>query len=447
MRSDAGRQGLLHERLTDVFLVLLLTVYLFVFNSDGYLSLTQAKRPLFYVLCGGYAVLCLLLYFEQLVVGERKPTGLRQLASSTTWTQRLVLLYWLLTVLSALLSDARSVTWFGGTRDEGVLTISIYCAVFLAASIFGRAKPWHLYVLGGAVLLQSLLCAVQLQGGNPLGLYPDGVNYFDANAAYSGAYLGTVGNVDFLGTFYCLAAALLLAALLRMDSRRRWLMLLPLAAAGYVIFRMRVWSCIVGLTVGMLLALPLVLRLSDGARRKLALATFGCAVLAGAAAVVFAVCRGVPRSLESGRLYIWREVLERVPQHIWFGAGPDTMSLANIPPFERYDAALGQTRVAHIDAAHNEYLNVLYHQGIFALLAELGAIAASLLSWWKHSRRCPAAAILGAGVLCYAIQAFFNISMFLTAPFFWLALGLLDGSCRGNHIQKGRKQHERKDLG
>lgn len=430
MRTDAKRQGLLHERLTDVFLVLLLTVFLFAFNSGGYLSLMQAKRPVFYALCGGYVVLCLLLYLEQLAVGARKPIGLRRLALRTTWTQRLVLGYWILTLLSAVFSDARSVTWIGGTRDEGAVTISIYCAVFLAASVFGRPKSWHLYVLGGAVLLQSVLCALQLQGGNPLGLYPDGVSYFDAGAAYSGAYLGTVGNVDFLGTFLCLAAALLAAALLRLESRRRWLALIPLALACYVIFRMRVWSCIVGLTVGMFLVLPMELRVSERVRRRLALATFACVVLAGLAAVVLAVLHGVPRSLESGRLYIWREVLERVPQHIWFGAGPDTMSLANIPPFERFDATLGKTLVARIDAAHNEYLNVLYHQGVFALLCFVGAIGSALLGWWKRGRARPAAAVFGAGVVCYAIQAFFNISMFITAPFFWLVLGLLDGACR-----------------
>ena len=103
------------------------------------------------------------------------------------------------------------------------------------------------------------------------------------------------------------------------------------------------------------------------------------------------------------------------------------MLFASFTPFTRYDPELGRTIVAQIDAAHNEYLNILYHQGIPALAAYLGVLAVLALGWLRISSKDVGAAILGAGVLGFCVQAFGGISCPLTAPFFWLALGLLAG--------------------
>ena len=85
-------------------------------------------------------------------------------------------------------------------------------------------------------------------------------------------------------------------------------------------------------------------------------------------------------------------------------------------------------RYAQIDVAHNEYLNILFHQGLPALGCYLAMLA--MLGWrWLHTRSA-AAAILGAGVLCYAVQALFGFSMCPSAPFFWAVLGLLMAALR-----------------
>lgn len=144
----------------------------------------------------------------------------------------------------------------------------------------------------------------------------------------------------------------------------------------------------------------------------------------------------ITQELDSGRVYIWREVLRRVPEHLLFGAGPDTLSLAGIEPFQRFDEQLGVMLQGGIDTAHCDYLNVLYHQGIFALAAYVLALASVLWSWVCSARERPSAAVLGAAVTAYVIQATFNISMFFTASLFWAALGLLDGSCRTYHQER-----------
>ena len=127
----------------------------------------------------------------------------------------------------------------------------------------------------------------------------------------------------------------------------------------------------------------------------------------------------------SGRLHIWGEVLERIPKRLWLGAGPDTMLYGGLKPFQRYDSQMGRTIVAQIDAAHNEYLNILYHQGIFALGAYLSLLILLARRWIAQAPTSAGAAILGAGCLGYCIQAFFGISMCTAALFFWTALALL----------------------
>lgn len=442
----------IQERLSDCYLLLLMTVLVFAFSSGGYLNLMDAKWTVFLILSGGYVGLCLLLLLEETLVGQRRFSALPTAVRQSTWPRRLMAAFLVLTCLSALLSPYAKTAWLGGTRREGALAFGLYVCSFLLLSRFGRPKRWMAHVLAVTVALQAVLCILQLHGANPLSLYPQGVNYFDANKAYSGAYLGTIGNVDFLGAYFCLTLPILWVSLLRMKSPWRFAYLIPLALGVYVAARMWVLSCVVGLVLGGALSLPVVLPAERKTRRIVAICLLAAAVVAvltvylvdfgGPLHAVHALLHGdVAGEIDSGRLYIWREVLRRVPERLLFGAGPDTLSLAEIAPFERYDDELGMMLYGKIDSAHCEYLNILYHQGVFALAAYLGGLLAALWTWVRAARKNSAAAILGTAALCYAIQAAFNISMYFTASLFWCALGLLDGCCAENDQErKGTKQ-------
>ena len=86
-------------------------------------------------------------------------------------------------------------------------------------------------------------------------------------------------------------------------------------------------------------------------------------------------------SFGSGRIYIWRNVLELVPERLLFGGGPETLALRMEAAFERYDPELGILIHSAIDVAHNEYLNVLVNQGLLALAAELIALVLCAVQW------------------------------------------------------------------
>lgn len=130
-------------------------------------------------------------------------------------------------------------------------------------------------------------------------------------------------------------------------------------------------------------------------------------------------------SFGSNRLFIWRQVWGLVCENPLLGGGPDSLGLRGLEGFSRYNEATGSIVSSSIDVAHNEYLNILVNQGALALAAYLTALGASMVRWWKHPGD-RARAIAGAGALFYLIQAFFGISMCLTAPYLWIALAIVN---------------------
>lgn len=70
---------------------------------------------------------------------------------------------------------------------------------------------------------------LQYAGMNPLGLFPERVDFHDAFVLYNGRFLGTLGNVDVLGGFLCLTVPLFYGAYLISGRRSA---LAPLAAVG-----------------------------------------------------------------------------------------------------------------------------------------------------------------------------------------------------------------------
>ena len=416
------------------FAALMAAVYFLYFGAGGYVNLSRAKRGMFYCLSGGYLLLTALLTGFALGIGTLKPADLRARLRPVRLPVLLLLGYLACTAISCVLSPYAPRTVLGCTRDEGLITIALYvlCAVTLA--VFCRPRRWLIWVLATAALAQSVLVLLQLSGANPLTLYPEGEDFFTTGERFA----GTLGNIDLLGAWFCAAIPILAVGLLRGESRLRFLLAAPLAAAVYACLRVGVLASFVGIAGGLALAAPFILRL----KRRGTILYYLCLGLLGLAAL--ALCYALPQagqvhrilhgeldpSFGSGRIYIWREVLSRCKSRWLFGWGPDTMALSDIPPFTRFDPEQGVTVTAAIDVAHSEYLNILYHQGIFALLFYLAALGLSLFRAARRAKASDGCAILGTAVLCYAIGALFGISHLISSPAMWLSLGLLLGASR-----------------
>ncbi len=103
------------------------------------------------------------------------------------------------------------------------------------------------------------------------------------------------------------------------------------------------------------------------------------------------------------------------------GVGPGMFAGAFLPVY--YDESVAITGTL-FDRAHNEYIQTLVTMGVLGLLAYLAFLVISLARAWKHFA-VPAVLALGSALLCYYIQAFFNFSVTMTTPFFWIFLGIL----------------------
>ena len=403
--------------ITDIYLHLIIALFPLFFTKAGYSNISFAKFSFFYAAS--------IIYITAVVI----VAILKSYKPKFKCVHYLVFSYAAITLLSAVTSEHFPKTLMGASRQEGLYTILLYCAVFICVSLFGRIHKSHIYSLIISNTFFGVICILQLFGLNPLSLYPNGYNFYDGGIKYSGSYIGTIGNADLTGAYFCIIIPLLLFILL--DKRIRWRVtaILPLALLLFTVCKMSVSACMVGLITAFIFAVPLFFKF-----RKKDIIIYSALILflslTSIALIRFVdVGSGLLHELHeilnsrispefgSNRIRIWKDVLSVIHEAPILGKGPDTMILEKFEKFSTYYPALGKTLTTAIDTAHNEYLNVLYHQGILGFISYIGILAVSFL---KKPRA------LSVAALAYSVQAFFGISMLLTAPYFWITLALIN---------------------
>lgn len=131
--------------------------------------------------------------------------------------------------LSAAFSGNFQHALLGGNRYDGLVTLLLYGCIALGVSRWGQRRELYVNLTALAAWLCALVCFLQLLRVNVLGLFPDGLDFYDAGMRYSGEFLGTIGNTNLLAGWFCLVIPLLTLSALRAKGVRRWLLLLPAA--------------------------------------------------------------------------------------------------------------------------------------------------------------------------------------------------------------------------
>lgn len=532
---------------TGLFIMLMGSVFLLC--AQGYRTISDGKYHMFIIVCGGYCAVMLFMAFQRFALGSgglarheallkdaadpamEEAAGAAAGASAAVGgyatrgydrigalTRATVVIYIILTLISALCSDYFPETIFGSGRHEGTLTIAIYGLTFIFVSRHYRPHLLHAAVFGASVIAFDIISLLQAAGMNPFGLYPDGLSWADRNVKYSGEFIGTIGNADLVSAFLCVAIPLTavvgghlvfgsfvegsravpvsildeVGEIEKNINKKRvnkklsistGIICLTAAALSLVLLAViKVTAGLLAMTFIGLIAAPVAAYIFlDSQKRKMIAAYLAALVLAGCAAGAFIYTEtslpgtagelheimhgNIDDSFGTSRIYIYRNILERVPSHLLLGTGPDTIGHMDIEPFQRYDAERGVTVTAHIDTAHNEFLNVLACQGIAALCAyvafALGVMAAALCGMVNCAAalrgRVGSAAALrrdvncaavfarpggGAGysdaaaaaaastalalsVTAYLVQSMFSFSSCTTAPYFWITCAIL----------------------
>lgn len=405
----------------------------------GYGSLTRDKFLLLAVMCCDLALAELLALWW-----NRRFHDPLTLLHRFSAPQRLLLLFWLLALVSAALSPYPDLVLLGGGRWNGLLALSLMIFLALVLASLGRWHDWYFYLTALSALLMAGLCLWQLSGGNPLGLYPPGMSYADGGRQYQGRFLGTIGNVDMLSAYWCLALPLLLGGTLLGQGRGRLLPAAALLLGLGVELAADVDSGALALGLSALVMLPWLL--PQGRRRWAWLAA--CLLLAAALARLYfysgpaqgtlwelsRVLHGEVRAeFGSSRVLIWQEAWASMDSlREWLlGSGPGARSTHFSTVFERVSDS-GLTLKAAVDSSHNEYLDLLLELGGIGLAVYAAALLATAAGAVRALRSGDRRALfLAWSLLAYCLQAMFNFSSVVITPLFWAVWGLLLARLKG----------------
>ncbi len=415
------------EFVSAVFILLMLTVQLFIFGPKGYRNITIIKYVSFLSLCAAYILTMLIL----------KATNRLKAQMHISTSEILVFAFMIFSIVSAICSEFFPDTIIGANRREGALTLSIYCLIFLMLRRYSWSGKWIVYSLGTAIFIYSLICVLQLFEINIFGLFPDGFSYYDAGVKYSGEFIGTLGNAGLSAALLCLALPILLIYIVRSADKARFVLIIPFILAAAVLHISRIAASLLGFYAGIFFSLPFIF--SRDKKQCVLWITVELLLLAGGLAAVYSINfdSGILYELNSilhgnfkdsfgsSRIFIWRNTLPLIMEKPLLGGGADTLAQRIGVIFETVKDD-GTVKRAVIDAAHNEYLNIAVCQGIPAMIIYLFAIISTFVKLLRRGRKDPVSIAIGTGLLAYLIQAFFGISMFIAAPYFWIFWAMLE---------------------
>ena len=133
-------------------------------------------------------------------------------------------------------------------------------------------------------------------------------------------------------------------------------------------------------------------------------------------------------SYGTGRVYIWKKVIEKSKDNLLFGVGVDNVYNSFSPKL--IDPVSGYS----IDKAHNDYLQRLLCEGLFSFLCYILLLTIIVLENFKSKDKIRV--ILFLGFFAYITQIFFSISVIRVAPIYWIVLGLLMSDVKKKNNKK-----------
>ncbi len=243
-------------KITSLYTAIVLGIFPLWTGFGSYSSITGAKYRFFVPLSVCYIVLMAVAVCTKAAKGiikEDKRPGIECmfLAAFLLWAG-----------VSCALSPYDA--WRGEGRREGFMTLMLYVIPVLFIAVYGRLSLWHMFVLAGAVTVNSALGFLQLLGLDPLDLFPRGLTFYDAGVHYAGAYLGTLGNTNILSAFLSLALPLLAGGSAAFSERKgAKLLLIPCFAGSALLTWARVSSGTLALICCAVFALPFIVSTSE----------------------------------------------------------------------------------------------------------------------------------------------------------------------------------------
>lgn len=337
---------------------------------------------------------------------------------------------------AAFFADFRYTAFFGSAyRLDGYLSYCIYAGFFGCAAIIGsREKLLRIircFVLVSVVLgIMSLIAMIPFFSQTP-NIYCISLRYMRGTSMFY--------NINHYG--YYLVMVILCAAGLFVNEKNR-----ARSAGWLAVMLFNVWVLVDNNTFGCFLAALLALA-AAGFIYKAAGSGKLRAFIPVIAFVLLSACLtpfyGIMRNFDvlkndiskfsneedestagSGRWTLWVQTAELIARRPVFGYGPECL-LGRFTRKITDESGAEKIIVSFQDRPHNEYLQHAAFMGVPALIFYLAALISLLADRIKRVRKLPVPVIIaGCAVIAYAVSAFFGNTMYYTAPFYFILLGM-----------------------
>ena len=255
------------ERAAGLLVILLLCVQPLYLNAERYISLTKHKFEFFVVCMICILVAVIIIWIAR--IARNPKLGPRERPYLADWA---VLGFAIVTLLSTLFSPFKDAIrastgvqvnlWTGvpepDGRYDGAITQLLYVAAFFVIAHWYKPRVRHFALFGISASLIGLIGVLQFYGMDFLRLWPNDLPQYRVANFYNIFFRSTLGNVDIVSTYVCVAVLLCGFLFVKMSSKWQPLWLAASALNFWLMELANAYSGRVGVLVAMVLAIPFI---------------------------------------------------------------------------------------------------------------------------------------------------------------------------------------------
>ncbi|MDR0491336.1 MAG: hypothetical protein LBH28_08865, partial [Oscillospiraceae bacterium] len=266
------------DRVSEAVVILLMCVQPLYLNAARYIRLTWHKY-VFFAVCVCCVLLAVLIIWVYRL--SRKPRlAPRGRLFVADWA---ILAFAAVTLLSALFSPFKGETnvWSGlPERYDGAITQLMYVAIFFIISRWYKPRERDFVFFGISAILIALIGVFQFYGMDFFKLWPNHLPERYVENFYQIPFRSTLGNIDIVSTYVCIAVLLCGFLYVRgTSSKGRFVFLAGSALCFWLMDLADANSGRIGLLAAAVLSLPFIIENRRTLGRFFVLGSSGLAVL------------------------------------------------------------------------------------------------------------------------------------------------------------------------
>ena len=120
------------------------------------------------------------------------------------------------------------------------------------------------------------------------------------------------------------------------------------------------------------------------------------------------------------RIFLWKRTIPLIKDYPILGSGPDTFALRFMPIYSDDIAKIGPLTIN--DTAANIYLTMIINLGLVGSCTYIAFLGLQLYNGIKY--KSSYSFVLLSSIICYMVSSFFNLSVVIISPLFWILMAI-----------------------